>query len=122
MVVNDIEYVIHSPHPRWAFLNGYACKAKNKDYFLRHLSYKYQALCTLDNIIIAEDWGRLLVSTRESFPIFKRVIEQPSIAHQYWSTYGYVVEINTGSVFTEDTISYTFANDGEANEWINTHI
>jgi len=114
-------YIVNTKYDSWGFLNGYSCKSQDKDHFLRHLGYKFSNLCTMHELNTAYECGDISI---------KKVIKQKdqlvnkekriNVVDEYYNSFGYVLEINNGSILEPIIETKTFSTDTEANEWLNS--
>jgi len=118
----EVHYVVHSKTPFWSFLDGYSCQAEDKDHFLRHLGYKYYTKCTMYEINRAYICGDIIINlgkgnTNNSIGLTIK----PNVVNRYWGAFGYILEINHGTLVEPVIEKRIFVNDVEAEEWIKSH-
>lgn len=123
------EYEVFSKIQSLSFLNGYSCKSENEDYFLRHIGYRFSNLCNMYTLNNAYKCGDLLIRVKKPFDKEYPSVwpkddrrNKPNIINEYWGVYGYIIEINHGTVEYPIIETRSFVNDIEANEWKDSHI
>jgi len=118
-------YVVKSSKIFWQFLNGYSCNAVDENHFIRHIGHRFSTICdmyTLNNACKSGEIGIYILKTRPSNPTYNKIsVEKPNIVDRYLDDFGYVLEINHGSLADEDIKKRLFASEDEATEWENSY-
>jgi len=121
-------YVVRSKIRSLSFLDGYSCESESKDHFLRHLGHRFSKCCDMGQLNNAYQSKDILIETVKPFnkkfasvwpKEDKRV--KPNVVNEYWGTFGYILEINHGTVNNPVIEKRAFVSDTEANEWVNSH-
>lgn len=115
------EYVVRTKIEKLSPLNGYSCKSKSKDHFLRHLGYRFSKVCDMYTLNNAYQCGELSIDILKKKEPSKEVILKPKVINEYWDSFGYVLVIDWGNIFEESTETRLFTNDTEAYEWVRSH-
>lgn len=122
------EYEVFSKIQSLSFLNGYSCKSESEDHFLRHIGYRFSNLCDMYTLNNAYKCGDLLIRVKK--PVNKThsnnwstvLSNKPEVVNEFWSDYGYILELNYGTIDCPIMVIRSFVNDIEANEWKNSQI
>lgn len=114
-------YVVRSKIKSLSFLDGYSCESQDKDHFLRHLGHRFSKCCTMGQLNNAYAVNDILVEMVKQ-PKNNNTVRDPSkpnIINEYWGTFGYILEINHGTVNNPVIETRAFVSDTEAREWVN---
>ena len=119
-------YIVISNIKSLSFLDGYSCESEDKDHFLRHLGHRFGKRCNMYQLNNAHAVNDILIKTvkTEKTPENngserKQHFAKPNVVNEYWGTYGYILEINHGTMNLPIIEKRVFANDNDAREWVN---
>lgn len=117
-------YVVETRIRSLSFMDGYSCESESPDHFLRHLGHRFSKCCDMNQLNNAHKTKEIIikkVKTKRN-DILKKVEirKKPNIINEYWGNYGYILEINHGTVNNPVIETRAFVSDLEAHQWINT--
>ncbi len=112
-------YSVTKAKDRLTFLIGYSCKSKSKDHFIRHLGYRFKRYINMSMLNNAIFSNEITIDILDKFPEKNETIRPVSkkLINEYWSNYGYVLELNNGSIDTPVIGKLLFVSEEEAREW-----
>ena len=117
-------YVVETRIRSLSFMDGYSCESESPDHFLRHLGHRFSKCCDMNQLNNAYQSNEIIIrkSNKSRNDIFKKVIplKKPNVVNEYWGNYGYILEINHGTVNNPVIETRAFVSDTEAHQWINT--
>ncbi len=119
---NEYFYTVKSKYDFWSFLNGYSCKAQSKDHFIRHLGHRFSKKCSMYELNNAYASNEIIIKTTKENAKKQnnQHVQKIDIVDEYFSDYGYVVELNKGTKSDPIIEQMIFVNDAEASEWLNS--
>lgn len=122
----DKTYKIETRSSKWRFIDGYSCKAKSIDHFLKHISYrfsKYYNMYDLEAGYKNKEFKILVVLIVTTNPEDEHVerlrhdISKDSISDGYYDDYSFVIDYGDGESITG---KMEFVSDSEARDWIDS--
>lgn len=118
------KYIVETRIRSLSFMDGYSCESESPDHFLRHLGHRFSKCCDMNQLNNAYKTKEIIikkVKTKQN-DILKKVEikKKPNIVNEYWGNYGYILEINHGTVDYPVIERRAFVSDTEAHQWINT--